>query len=69
LSARNHLTGTIVGITLGEAMAVVEVRLDGTDQIIAASITKTSVGVLGLTKGADVTAIIKSTDVIIGIDS
>jgi len=66
LSTRNQLPGTVQSITTGEAMAVVKVRLNG-GETVTASITRESVEDLGLSEGADVTVLIKSTDVSLGV--
>lgn len=63
LSARNQLKGTIKEITLGTVMAEVVVTV-GTMEI-ASAITRASVERLGLKQGDTVTAVIKSTDVMI----
>ena len=67
LSARNQLTGTVADIEIGAVMSIVKVDLDGGQQITA-SITKQAVEELGLTVGAPVTAVIKSTEVMLGIE-
>ncbi|HEY3748004.1 MAG TPA: TOBE domain-containing protein [Pseudonocardiaceae bacterium] len=67
LSARNQLTGTVAGIDNGAVMTIVKVRLDG-GQEVTASITKQAVDDLELKVGAPVTALIKSTEVILGVD-
>jgi molybdopterin-binding protein len=64
LSARNQLRGTIVAIKLGTVMAEVILKV-GENEIVAA-ITRSSVERLGLKEGDTATAIIKSTDVMIG---
>ncbi len=66
LSARNQLTGTISAIGVGAVMTVVRVDLDGGQQITA-SITKDAAEDLGLAVGDRVTAIVKSTEVMLGI--
>lgn len=66
LSARNQLTGTIAGIDVGAVMTVVKVDLDGGQQLTA-SITRDAAEDLGLTVGDRVTAVIKSTEVMLGI--
>jgi molybdate transport system regulatory protein len=66
LSARNQLTGTISAIEVGAVMTVVKVDLDGGQQITA-SITKDAAEDLGLAVGDRVTAIVKSTEVMLGI--
>ena len=67
LSARNQLSGTVTAIQLGAVMAMVTLELDGGQQVTAA-VTRGSVEELGLTVGAPATAVIKSTEVMIGVD-
>ena len=67
LSARNRLDGSIVKITRGEAIA--NVVLDVGGQRIVASITVEAVDELGLEEGSSATAVIKASDVMIGIDA
>jgi molybdopterin-binding protein len=67
LSARNQLTGTVAAVEDGAVMTIVKVDLGG-GQSVTASVTKESVAELGLTVGAPVTAIIKSTEVMLGVD-
>jgi len=66
LSARNRLDGTVVEITRGEAIA--NVVLDVGGQRIVASITVEAVDELGLKEGSSATAVIKASDVMIGIE-
>ena len=68
LSTRNQLTGTITEVTLGAVMATVKVRLDGGDQIVTASITKEAVEELGLAEGVAATVLVKSTEVMLGVE-
>jgi molybdopterin-binding protein len=68
LSTRNQLKGTIVEVHLGAVMATVKVRLDGGDQIVTASITKDAAEDLGLAEGQPATVLVKSTEVMIGVD-
>jgi molybdopterin-binding protein len=68
LSTRNQLSGTITEVDLGAVMATVKVRLDGGDQIVTASITKDAAEELGLETGRRATVLIKSTEVMIGVD-
>ena len=65
LSARNQLNGKITNVELGAVMANVKIEVTEPN-VITAVITKGSAEKLGLTNGDDVTAIIKSTEVIIG---
>ena len=64
LSARNQLKGTVKTVKTGAIMA--EVALDVAGQEIVAEITKGSVERLQLKTGDQVTAIIKSTEIMIG---
>ncbi|MDG3008724.1 molybdenum-binding protein [Rhodococcus sp. D2-41] len=68
LSTRNQLSGVIVSVTPGAVMATVKVRLDGGDQIVTSSITKEAAEEMGLAAGQPVTALIKSTEVMLGVD-
>lgn len=64
-SARNQLKGTVTSVSIGAVMAEVVVEVNGA-QVVAA-ITKDSAERLGLEAGKSVTAIIKATDVMIGV--
>jgi molybdopterin-binding protein len=68
LSTRNQLSGTITEISVGAVMASVKVQLDGGEQIVTASITKEAVDELGLEAGSKVVALVKSTEVMIGVE-
>ena len=65
LSARNQLKGKITNVDLGAVMANIKIEVSEPNTITAV-ITKESAERLGLTEGDDVTAIIKSTEVIVG---
>ncbi len=67
LSTRNQLPGTVESVLTGEAMAVVKVRLAGGERITA-SITREAAEDLGLAEGVQVTALVKSTEVMLGVD-
>ena len=64
ISARNQFPGTIKSVKLGGVMAEVVVSVG--DLEIVSAITRTSAEQLGLKPGDAVTAIIKSTEVMIG---
>lgn len=66
ISARNVLKGKIVGVTKGATTAHVRIDLGGS--IITASITNEAVDELGLKEGMAASAVIKSSDVLIGVD-
>jgi molybdopterin-binding protein len=68
LSTRNQLPGRVASITLGEAMAVVKVTLDGGGQTITASITREAVQDLDLSEGSAVVVLVKSTEVMLGVE-
>ena len=65
ISARNQLAGRVVSINSGEAIANVELDVSG--QRIVASITVEAVQQLGLEPGKDVVAVIKASDVMVGV--
>jgi molybdate transport system regulatory protein len=65
-SARNQLRGTVVSVQIGAVMAEVVIEVNGA-QVVAA-ITKDSAERLGLAQGKPVTAIIKATDVMVGVE-
>ncbi len=65
LSARNQLKGKVSNVELGAVMANIKIEVSE-PTIITAVITKESAERLGLKDGDDVTALIKSTEVIIG---
>jgi molybdopterin-binding protein len=67
LSARNQFPGTIVRIKKGLVTAEVVVRIAGGHEI-AAVITMSAVKALGLKKGSRATAVVKATEVMIGVD-
>jgi molybdopterin-binding protein len=63
LSARNQIKGTVKSVKLGGVMA--EVVVAHGDIEIVSAITRTSAEELGLKAGDEVTAVIKSTEVLI----
>lgn len=65
ISARNQLKGTVKSVKRGSIMAEVVVTLPDGQEIVSA-ITLGSVETLKLQAGDAVTAIIKSTEVMIG---
>jgi molybdopterin-binding protein len=68
LSTRNQLSGTVTQITLATVMASVKVKLDGGDQIVTATITREAVEELGLAVGDAATVLVKSTEVMLGVE-
>jgi len=65
ISARNVLPGTVMAIRKGAVNAEVVLSLRGSESIVAV-ITNASVDTLGLQRGSDAFAIIKSSDVMVG---
>jgi molybdopterin-binding protein len=65
LSARNQLEARVTQVTEGPATAVVELDVDG--MRLVASVTAEAARELGLAEGTAVTAIIKASDVIVGV--
>lgn len=67
LSARNQLKGKVESVTTGQVMASIKIKVED-PKTITAVITKESVEKLDIKEGDDITAIIKSTEVIVGKD-
>ena len=67
ISARNQLRGTVEEIVLGVITAKVTVRI-AADTLVESVITRQSVEDLGIKVGDSVTALIKSTEVMIMAD-
>jgi molybdopterin-binding protein len=66
ISARNQLKGKIVAVHKGATTSHVEIEVGG--NTLLASITNESVASMGLTVGGTAYAVIKASDVMIGID-
>lgn len=66
LSARNALKGTVVEVTKGATTS--HVRIDVGGAIVTAAITNAAVDDLGLEAGKSAYAVIKASDVMVGID-
>ena len=66
ISARNQLHGTIIDIVKGATTS--HVRIDVGGAVVTASITNESVDELKLKKGQKAHAIIKASDVMVGVD-
>ena len=67
LSARNRIKGRVVDIKMGATTAHVKIDIGG-GQIITSAITNEAVDELDLTVGKDAYAVIKASDVMIGLD-
>ncbi len=66
LSARNIMPGNVVAITKGATTSHVKIEV-ANGFVITASITNEAVDDLGLAVGGAATAIVKSSDVIVGV--
>lgn len=67
LSARNQLEGTIVEIQDGAVNGIVKIDLGG-GNIISAVITMSSIRELGLKVGGTAYAVIKASNVMVGVE-
>ena len=67
LSARNILPGTVIKVTKGAVNAEVDIRLKGGDTVVSI-ITMGSLKALGVKKGKKVCAVIKASNVMVGVD-
>ena len=66
LSARNKIKGVIKSVTKGQTTAHVQIEIGGV--IVSASITNEAVDELKLTSGQTAYAVIKASDVMVGVD-
>ena len=66
LSARNQLKGTIKSVHKGQTTAHVEIEVGGA--VVTASITNEAVDALALKVGQAAYAVIKASDVMIGLE-
>ena len=67
ISARNILKGKVIKVVRGAVNAEVTIELPGGTQLVSI-ITNTSVETLGLTEGKLAYAIIKASNVMVGVD-
>ena len=66
-SARNQWAGKVAEIDQGAVNDEVEIELAGGDRIVS-TITRESVGNLGLDVGQEVIALVKASSVMVGVD-
>jgi molybdopterin-binding protein len=66
ISARNVLKGKIIDVTKSATTAHVKIDVGGT--VVTSSITNAAVDDLKLSPGKDAYAVIKASDVMIGVD-
>ncbi len=65
LSTRNQIKGNVVNVKKGAVMALVKIDIGG-GNILTAAITVDAVDDLGLKDGDSVTALIKSSSIMVG---
>jgi molybdopterin-binding protein len=66
ISARNQIKGKVVAITKGATTS--HVRIDIGGSVVTASITNEAVDDLKLSVGREAYAVIKASDVMVGVD-
>ncbi|MEZ5889598.1 MAG: molybdopterin-binding protein [Xanthobacteraceae bacterium] len=67
ISARNQLKGTIVDVVKGATTSHVRIDIGGV--IMTAAITNEAVDDLKLAKGQPAIAVVKATDVLVGVEN
>lgn len=67
LSARNTLSGTVTDIKKGAVAAQVKIDIGG-GNVVTSTVTVDAVEELGIAVGKPVKAIIKASEVILGVD-
>jgi molybdopterin-binding protein len=67
LSARNRLKGVVVGVERGAVNSAVRIDVGG-GAIVTAMITNAAVADLGIVEGGEAYAVIKASDVMVGVD-
>lgn len=67
LSARNQLKGKVVSIKKGAVNSIISIDIGG-GNIMVATISCAAVEELGLEIGSDAYAIVKATNVMVGVD-
>lgn len=67
LSARNQIPATIIEVKLGGIMAEVVMRLEGGTELVAA-ITRRSAERMNLAPGDHVYAVVKATEIMVGLE-
>lgn len=67
LSARNQLPGSVVEVTEGAVNGIVRIEV-APGLVISSSITNAAIEELGLKPGSRAVAVIKASNVIVGVD-
>ena len=67
LSARNLLRGKVIAVEKGKVTGIVRIDIGG-GNVITSSITLAAIADLKLKKGSEVVAVIKASEVILGVE-
>ena len=67
ISARNQFKGTVKTVTEGAVNGIVSIDIGG-GNVISATISMAAIKELGLKPGVPATAIVKATNVMVGVD-
>ncbi|MCK9169898.1 MAG: TOBE domain-containing protein [Treponema sp.] len=67
LSARNQFKGTVKSVTEGAVNGIVAIDIGG-GNVMSATISMSAIEELGLKPGVPATAIVKATNVMVGVD-
>jgi molybdopterin-binding protein len=67
LSARNLLKGKVIAVEKGKVTGIVRIDIGG-GNVITSSVTLAAVDDLKLKKGSEVVAVIKASEVILGVE-
>ncbi|AZQ77925.1 MAG: TOBE domain-containing protein [Flaviflexus sp.] len=67
LGARNQLKGAVVAIDKGAVNSIVKIEV-APGVVLTSSITNASVAELGLAEGSEAYAVVKASNVLVGID-
>ena len=67
ISARNQIKGKVVDVVKGSTTAHVRVDI-GNGVIVTSAITNEAVDELALSKGGEVTVVVKASDVMVAVD-
>jgi molybdopterin-binding protein len=67
LSARNLLKGKVIAVEKGKVTGIVRIDIGG-GNVITSSITLAAVDDLKLKKGSEVVAVIKASEVMLGVE-
>ncbi len=67
LSARNQFKGTVVAVEEGAVNGIVKIEI-APGVVVSSSITNSAIAELGLTVGATAYAVVKASNVMVGVE-